>query len=242
MDPEQTSPPASRPEHERALSDDRRVRQLFFPSPAGQLEAVLFCRVNESPQAAAVFCHPHPQYAGTMHNKVAYRASEAIFERGLPVLRFNFRGVGQSEGAWGDGVGEEEDAIAAIDFLRSLYPQSTTLLGGFSFGAGIALAVGAREDRVAAMLAVAPGAGRRDFSFLERSAKPKGVVQGTDDELCPMPNLQAVYPKWAEPKALRVVDGAPHFFDRHMPELKTAVQSILDEPAFASSLRLGAKD
>lgn len=227
-------------ERDRELAAGRRVRQLVIRSPAGALEAVLFCRAEEDPRAVAVFCHPHPQFGGSMHNKVAYRSAEALFEAGLPTLRFNFRGVGRSEGEWSGGPGEEEDAAAAIGFLLGLYPGRRLLLGGFSFGAGVALAQGARDPRVSALLAVAPGAGRRDFSFLARSVKPKAVIQGTTDELCPLPDLQASYPTWSEPKWLRLIEGAGHFFEGRLPDLQTAVREALDLPAFHDALTPGA--
>jgi len=218
------------------VSDGRRVRQVTFRSPAGLLEGILFCRAEEDPATIAVFCHPHPQFGGSMHNKVAYRASEAISQLGWPTLRFNFRGVGRSEGVWAGGEGEEEDATAAITFLLAQYPGRRVLLGGFSFGAGVALAVGARDERVAAMLAVAPGAGRRDFSFLARSTKPKAVIQGTADELCPLEDLQAAFPSWSEPKWLRLVPGAGHFFDGKIADLQAAVRESCGEPAMRQAL------
>ena len=233
MGSRETVPPAER---DRSLAAGRRVRQLVVRSPAGALEAVLFCRAEEEPRAVAVFCHPHPQFGGSMHNKVAYRSAEALFEAGLPTLRFNFRGVGRSEGEWSGGPGEEEDAAAAIGFLLDLYPGCRLLLGGFSFGAGVALAQAARDPRVAAMLAVAPGAGRRDFSFLAQSDKPKAVIQGTADELCPLDALEASFPVWGEPKWMRLVQGAGHFFEGRLPELQHAVREALDLPAFQRAL------
>ena len=225
--------------HDRTIAGGRRVRQLEFPGPAGRLEGVLFCRVDERPPAAAVFCHPHPQMGGTMHNRVAYRASEAIFARGLPTLRFNFRGVGRSQGEWSGGAGEVEDAAAAAAFLSQLYPGRPLLLGGFSFGAGVALSLGPRDGRVAALLAVAPAVRGRDFSALARSGKPKAVVLGTADEFCPLADLRSSYPEWSEPKAIRLVAGAGHFFDGRLGELAAAVHSLLEEPAMAGALGLG---
>ena len=227
--------------HDRVLAEGRRVRQLGLRSGAGRLEAVLFCRVDERPGAVAVFCHPHPLHGGTMHNKVAYRAAEALFESGLPTLRFNFRGVGRSEGTWGGGEGEEEDAAAAVAFVGELYPGLPVLLGGFSFGGGVALAVGARTPAVAALLTVAPAVATRDLSVLARCPKPKGVIQGTADELCPLPALQASYAAWAEPKAARLVGGAGHFFDGRLAELRAGALELLAEPAMAAALRLGGE-
>jgi hypothetical protein len=120
--------------------------------------------------------------------------------------------------------------------LLGLYPGRRLLLGGFSFGAGVALAAGARDPRVAALLAVAPGAGRRDFSFLARSAKPKAVIQGTADELCPLADLEAQFPAWAEPKWLRLIQGAGHFFEGRLSDLQSAVTEALRLSAFANAL------
>ena len=210
--------------HDRTVSGGRRVRQFAVPSPVGELEAVLFCSVDEEPRAAAVFCHPHPQFGGTLHNKVTYRAAETLFQLGLPTLRFNFRGVGGSAGTWSEGRGEEEDAVAALDFVAGLYPKVPILLGGFSFGAGIALAVGARDPRVPGMIVVAPSPRRRDLGFLAGCDKPKAVVQGTADELCPLAALEASFPSWGEPKRLWLVPDAGHFFEGRIPDLQRSVR------------------
>ncbi len=225
---------------DRTVAGGRRVRQLFFPSAVGELEGVLFCNAEESPVACAVFCHPHPQFGGTLHNKVVYRASEALWQCGLPVLRFNFRGVGRSAGEWSGGPGEEEDARAAVRFAGTLYPDRPVLLGGFSFGAGVALAVGAGEERVPAMLAVAPSPTRRDLGELARCAKPKAVVQGTADELCPLEELGPAFAAWAEPKRLALVEGAGHFFEGRLPDLQRAVRAAAGWPPLSEALGLAA--
>ena len=218
---------------------ERRIVSEFIAGPAGRLEALLEEPEHGPPNEVALVCHPHPRHGGTMHNKVAYRAAEALFESGLPTLRFNFRGVGRSEGTWGGGEGEEEDAAAAVAFVGELYPGLPVLLGGFSFGGGVALAVGARTPAVAALLTVAPAVAARDLSALARCPKPKGVIQGTADELCPLPALQASYAAWAEPKAARLVGGAGHFFEGRLAELRAAALELLAEPAMAAALRLG---
>jgi alpha/beta superfamily hydrolase len=222
--------------HDRTVAGGRRVKKLVFPSTVGDLEGVLFCRVDEEPAAVAVFCHPHPQFGGTMHNRATYRASDALFRLGLAVLRFNFRGVGRSAGVWTGGEGEEEDAEGAISFLLERYPERPVLLAGFSFGAGVALTVGARDERVRAMIALAPSPGRRDFSFLGQSPKPKGVIQGTDDELCPLTDLLDVYPSWAQPKTMRLISGATHLFEEHIAELQNAVTDVYREDPFQEAL------
>lgn len=222
--------------HDRTVTGGRRIRQVNIPSHIGNLEGVLFCRVDEDPRAVAVFCHPHPQFGGSLHNKVTYRASEALFKQGLPVLRFNFRGVGKSAGEWTGGPGEDADASSAIGYLRELYPGKPVLLSGFSFGAAVALAAGARDDRVRAMIAIAPSPSRRDLSFLSTTSKPKALIQGTEDELCPLPDLEAAYPSWSEPKYLRLVDGAGHFFDDQTEALQQAVTESFQESAIQAAL------
>lgn len=224
--------------NERTVSDGRRVRQLCIPSPVGELEAVLFCRVDENPRTVAVFCHPHPQYGGTMHNRVAYRASEALFRCGMPVLRFNFRGVGKSAGEWTGGPGEVVDAGSAITFLLVLYPACALLLAGFSFGAGIALRVAAADERVAAMIGIAPSPTRNDFSPLVHSRKPKGIIQGTADDVCPAADLESAYRTWAEPRSLRLIPGAGHFFEDSIAELQKAVTETVSEPAMRRALAM----
>jgi len=212
------------------------IREI--PGAVGALEC-LFDRPQTTPRAAVVFAHPLPIEGGTMHTKVVYQSAKALADIGCVVLRFNFRGVGRSEGTWGGGEGEEEDAAAAVAFVGELYPGLPVLLGGFSFGGGVALAVGARTPAVAALLTVAPAVAARDLSALARCPKPKGVIQGTADELCPLPALQASYAAWAEPKAARLVGGAGHFFEGRLAELRAAALELLAEPAMAAALRLG---
>lgn len=216
------------------------MRQVLFPSPVGRLEGVLFEPAGVAPSAGAVICHPHPQFGGTLHNKVVYRVAEALLSRGFSVLRFNFRGVGRSAGAWSEGNGEEDDARAAITHLLWRHPGVPLLLGGFSFGAGVALAVGASDERVCGLLGVAPSPVRRELGFLAGPHPPLAVVQGTADELCPLADLEAVYPKWSEPKRLTLVAGAGHFFEGHIPELQESVREALHWEPLRAALGLTA--
>jgi alpha/beta superfamily hydrolase len=207
-----------------------------IPSAIGGLEGVLEFVEGTPPRAVAVVCHPHPLFGGTMHNKVVFRTAEAFQQAGFATLRFNFRGVGGSSGAHDDGRGEQDDARAAIDYLVALYPDVPLALAGFSFGGAVCLELGPADPRVRLLWAVAPGVGRRDFSLLALSDRPKGVVQGTADDLCPMPDLEAAWPGWAEPKALYRVEGAGHFFEGHLPEMQAALREFLESPQ-ASSFR-----
>jgi alpha/beta superfamily hydrolase len=211
-----------------------RVRKVAIPSAIGPLEGVLEFVEGETPRALAVVCHPHPLFGGTMHNKVVFRTAEAFQHAGFATLRFNFRGVGGSPGTHDDGRGEQDDARAALDYLVSLYPGVPLALSGFSFGGGVCLSYGPTDPRVRLLWAVAPGVGRRDFSHLALCDVPKGVVQGTADELCPLADLEAAWPGWADPKAKYLIEGADHFFVQRLPEMQAALQTFLEAPETAA--------
>jgi alpha/beta superfamily hydrolase len=207
-----------------------RVRKVSIPSRIGSLEGVLEFVEGVAPRALAVVCHPHPLFGGTMHNKVVFRTAEAFQQAGFATLRFNFRGVGGSPGTHDDGRGEQDDARAAIDYLVGLYPSVPLALSGFSFGGGVCLSYGPTDPRVRLLWAVAPGVGRRDFSHLALCDVPKGVVQGTADELCPLPDLEAAWPGWADPKKKYLIEGADHFFVGRLPEMQATLHSFLESP------------
>lgn len=215
-------------------SDAARVRKVAIPSAIGALEGTLEFVEGEAPRALAVVLHPHPLFGGTMHNKVVFRTAEAFQQVGFATLRFNFRGVGASPGTHDDGKGEQDDARAAIDYLTGLYPDTPLALSGFSFGGGVCLSYGPTDPRVRLLWAVAPGVGRRDFSHLALCDIPKGVVQGTNDELCPLADLELAWPGWSEPKAKYLVDGADHFFVGRLPEMQAAQHAFLTSPEAAA--------
>jgi alpha/beta superfamily hydrolase len=213
---------------------EARVRKVGIASPIGDLEGVYEFVEGVRPRGLAVVCHPHPLFGGTMHNKVVFRTAEAFQQAGFATLRFNFRGVGASPGTHDDGRGEEDDAKAAIAWLAAQHPGVPLALAGFSFGGSVALHVGPVDPLVRLLWAVAPGVGRRDFSHLALCDKPKGVVQGTNDELCPQPELEAAWPGWAEPKAKFLVEGADHFFVGRLPEMQAALHAFLEAPEAAA--------
>jgi len=199
--------------------------------PAGRLEALLEEPANASaaPRAAVVFAHPHPQYGGTMHTKVVYQTAKALGRIGCAVLRFNFRGVGLSEGSYADGIGELADFRAALDFMHQRYPSARLWSGGFSFGSWIALAAGASDPRVSTLIGLAPPLARYDFEPVRVSTKPKFFVQGEFDELCPLKQMQQFYARAEEPKELVVVDGADHLFDGKTIEVGEAIEDLLGD-------------
>ena len=182
------------------------------------------------PPIVAVMCHPHPQYGGTMHNKVVHRTAATLHQLGVAVLRFNFRGVGASEGRFDNGPGEIEDARASLAFASARFPSARRWLAGFSFGAWVAARLAVQDDGVERLILIAPGVTRSDFGFLRDSTVPKLVVQGTDDVVCPLAALEAAFAGWAEPKTLVRVEGATHFFDRKLGELAKALSGALGAP------------
>jgi alpha/beta superfamily hydrolase len=198
---------------------------LTLPGPAGTLEALL----DDAPQprAAAVFAHPLPTHGGTMHTKVVFQGAKGLSRIGCAVLRFNFRGVGKSTGAFDEGQGEMEDYHAALDFMAARYPGVPLWAAGFSFGSWIALETGAADPRVSLLIAVAPPVRRYDFATTRETTKPKFFIQGNLDELCPIKDLWAFYGTLKEPKEIAVIDGANHLFEGKAPEVGEALEDLL---------------
>ena len=208
---------------------------LGLAGPAGPLEALLDEPRPMGPdtplRAAVVFGHPHPQYGGTMPTKAVYQGAKGLARIGCSVLRFNFRGVGGSAGTFDDGAGEKEDFLAALDFMADRYPGAPLWAAGFSFGSWIALEVGADDPRVSALIGIAPPVMGRgyDFSRTLETEKPKFLVQGDMDEICPLKDLWAFYAKLKEPKELVVIDGANHLFDGQTVEVGEALAGLLGD-------------
>ena len=179
------------------------------------------------PRFAALVCHPHPLYGGTMHNKVVFRAAKAATQVGLPALRFNFRGVGKSTGSYSHGIGEVEDVRAALDFLAARFPVAPVCLIGFSFGAGVGLQVGASDPHVAVLAGLGVPVAVMNFDFLLGVLKPKLIVQGTLDQYGPRAEVEAFYNSLAEPKQIHWVLNADHFFTGKLEEVQRVVSDFL---------------
>jgi len=204
------------------------IERLLIPGPVGSLEALLELNPSSRPPLAALVCHPHPQHGGTMHNKVVFRAAKAALQAGVPVLRFNFRGVGKSAGTFADGIGERGDVRAALDYLQARFPNTPLCLMGFSFGAWVGLYVGAGDPRVAALVGLGlPVSQLTDLSFLREVSKPKLFVQAALDQFGPADQMQAFYDSLPEPKQIHWVQGADHFFAGKLEEVQTAVREFL---------------
>jgi alpha/beta superfamily hydrolase len=215
-------------------------RTLLLSGPAGRIETILWSTSEEGedtrPPLAAVVCHPHPLFGGTMHNKVVYQAAKTIHRLRLPVVRFNFRGVGLSEGTHDKGLGEMDDVLAVIDFLAEGYPGVPLLVAGFSFGSWVGLRGGCGDARVAELIGLGLPVGdldSRSFSYLDRCDKPKLLVSGEFDRFGPPNRLRAMVeqfpPHVQENTRVAIVAGGDHFFAGHLPELDRTIEEWLVE-------------
>jgi uncharacterized protein len=206
-----------------------RIERLFIPGSSGRLEALLEWIPDAQPLLAAVVCHPHPLYGGTLHTKAVFRAAKAALSLGLPTLRFNFRGVGKSEGVFAQGIGERDDARAALDLLSERFAGLPQVCMGFSFGSWVGLSVGAADSRVAALVGLGVPAGSYDFSFLVPVTKPKLIVQGSEDVHGTRDRVMQLFSSLAEPKDIHWVEGADHFFTGRLDEEQRAIHAFLEQ-------------
>lgn len=204
--------------------------RIDVKGPAGRLEAILD-GASEKPKAAVVFAHPLPTEGGTMHTKAVFQGTKGLVRIGCAVLRFNFRGVGKSEGAFDEGRGERDDFRAALDFMAARFPGTPLWAAGFSFGSNVALETGAADDRVSVLIGIAPPVSREGYAFTNTlaSTKPKFFIQGSEDEICPLEAMWAFYGTLPEPKELVVIDGADHLFTGQTPEVGEALQDLLGD-------------
>jgi alpha/beta superfamily hydrolase len=203
-----------------------RIREI--PGPAGALE-ILVEMPEAAPRAAVVFAHPLPTHGGTMHTKVVYQAAKALARIGCAVLRFNFRGVGLSAGTWDEGRGEMDDYRAAVDFMAAQHPGLDLWAAGFSFGSYIATTVGADDDRVCALIAIAPPVHNYEFASVKLSAKPKFIVHGEHDELISLKAVRHFYAQLPDPKEMVEIDRANHLFDGQAGEVGDALADLLED-------------
>ena len=208
------------------------IRSLFINGPAGRLEALLNSGAENATHAALV-CHPHPMFGGTLHNKVVFHAMKALNSFGLHVLRFNFRGTGLSQGEHDEGRGEADDVRIALDWLDREF-HLPMIFAGFSFGAAVGLRVSCPDDRVKAVIGlgvpVAPVDQRSyDFDFLHSCNKPKLFISGSRDQFGPRAKLEALVNSLHEPKKLVIIDSADHFFEGRLREMREAVETWINQ-------------
>jgi len=207
-------------------------RSFFLEGPAGRLEAILWTPpAGAPPPFAALVCHPHPLFGGTMHNKVIYQVAKSLSSLGLPVLRFNFRGAGTSVGTHDRGRGEQGDVRAALDFLAAEFPGVPLLLAGFSFGSWVGLRVGCQDQRVTHLIGLGAPVNDSDFSYLSECAKPKLFVQGGNDQFGSLDKLNALVASLPGDNRVVEVPGVDHFFTGKLDELDRAITSWVSERA-----------
>ena len=219
------------------ISSGSSIRSLFLDGPAGRLEALLNAGAEDATHAALV-CHPHPLFGGTLHNKVVFHTMKALNSFGFPVLRFNFRGAGLSHGEHDEGNGEVEDVRAALDWLDAEF-HLPLVFAGFSFGAAVGLRAACSDSRVKAAIAVGIPAGPvaagtevpRTYSldFLRECAKPKLFVSGARDQFGPRAKLEALVASVPESKKLVLIEGADHFFEGRLRELRETIEAWVKE-------------
>jgi hypothetical protein len=223
------------------ISPNSSIRSLFLDGPAGRLDALLNAGAVNATHAALV-CHPHPLFGGTLHNKVVFHTMKALNSFGFPVLRFNFRGTGLSQGEHDQGNGEVEDVRAALDWLDTEY-HLPMVFAGFSFGAAVGMRAACADKRVEAIIGVGTPVGpvaadsevprTYTFEFLESCFVPKLLVSGGRDQFAPRAKLEALAASTPDPKKLVVIEGADHFFEGRLRELRDAIEAWVKESVSA---------
>jgi alpha/beta superfamily hydrolase len=205
--------------------------EVIFNGPEGRLEGRYHPSKKENAPIALVL-HPHPQYGGTMNNKVVYYLYHSFVHRGFSVLRFNFRGVGRSQGSFDNGVGELSDAAAALDWLQNYTRDASTCwVAGFSFGAWIGMQLLMRRPEIEGFIAVSPPANMYDFTFLAPCPSSGLIIQGTADTVVSEPAVQKLADKLRAQKTIEIdyrkIEGASHFFEDHMDLMVQNVDDYL---------------
>lgn len=213
------------------------IRSLFLEGPVGRLEALLNAGAPNATHAALI-CHPHPLFGGTLHNKVVFHTMKALNSFGFPALRFNFRGAGLSHGQHDQGQGEVEDVRTALNWLDTEF-HLPIIFAGFSFGAAVGLSAAAPDDRVKILIGVGTPVGpvaadteaprTYTFDFLRNCTKPKLFISGARDPFGPRAKLEELVSSVPEPKKLVIIEGADHFFEGRLRELRQAIEKWLQE-------------
>ena len=206
---------------------------VIFTGPAGRLEG----RYQQSPRGIApiaLVLHPHPQYGGTMNNKVVYSVYQTFAKRDFTVLRFNFRGVGRSQGSYDGGPGELADAAAALDWLQAVAPGARGCwIAGFSFGAWIAMQLLMRRPELSGFISVSPPANIFDFTFLAPCPSSGLILHGTADDLVPESDVSKLAHRLSQQRGIKVeykkVPGATHFYERHLDQMSGEIGAYLDK-------------
>lgn len=209
-----------------AIAFAKEKKTFLLPGPSGALEVATTWPQKVQQEVVGIVCHPHPLYHGTMHNKVVTTVARAFDQMGVPTVRFNYRGVGKSEGTYGDMVGEQADLRAILAWVHATLPGWKIWLAGFSFGAFIS-AVVANEAAPSRLISIAPAVHHADFNQLTHIHCPWLVVQGDADEVVPFQAVQAFADQPPSPLTFQVFPGVGHFFHGHLIELREALVAWL---------------
>ncbi|MFO1184272.1 MAG: alpha/beta hydrolase [Bauldia sp.] len=206
--------------------------EVIFAGPAGRLEG-RFQPAKRRNAPIAIVLHPHPQFGGTMNNQIVYQLFYLFAERNFAVLRFNFRGVGRSQGTFDHGAGELSDAASALDWVQSMHPDARSCwVAGFSFGAWIGMQLLMRRPEVEGFISIAPPANLHDFTFLAPCPSSGLIVHGDQDKVVPPKDVQVLVDKLKTQKGIKIdqqiIPGANHFFDNRTQELMDVCTGYVD--------------
>jgi len=210
------------------MAKSPKSERLFIAGPVGRLESVFETAADADVNGSVVVCHPHPQHGGTLHNKVAHTLARAFVHQGFDALRFNFRGTEQSEGQFDEGIGELDDALAAIAWMRERRPNDALWLAGFSFGAAIVVRA-AVDAEVDGLISVAPAVSRFAAGLDKQPQCPWLVVQGDEDELVDVDDTIDWINELEPGPELAILPGAEHFFHGRLLELRQVVSRFVSD-------------
>ena len=202
--------------------------RVSFLSGGLVLEGILTIPEGAGPLPAVIVCHPHPLYGGSMDNNVVCNIIETLTQTSVASFKFNFRGVGGSQGDFSQGIGEQEDVEAAISFMSKVKEIDSERIGlsGYSAGAGFALPVGFNDDRIKALAAISPPLSMFDFDFLKSCPKPKLLISGSRDDLIPVKQFLEFCQNLPEPKECEIIEGADHFWCGYESSLAARVTAF----------------
>ena len=207
--------------------------EVIFNGPEGRIEG-RYHHANDPNAPVALLLHPHPEYGGTMNNRVVYAMYQAFVKRGFSTLRFNFRGVGRSQGKFDNGQGELSDAATALDWMQGHNPNASTCwIAGFSFGAWVSMQLMMRRPEISGFISAAPPASIYDFSFLAPCPASGLLIHGKADEVVPVGSVDKLVEKLSSQKNIeidyRTIDKCDHYFSEHLDNLLKHVEDYLDK-------------
>ncbi|MCI0567962.1 MAG: alpha/beta fold hydrolase [Acidobacteria bacterium] len=210
-----------------------RIESLSMQGPAGVLEGILKLPASAI-RAAALLCHPHPLYQGSMHSPVIFRAARALHRRSYATLRFNFRGVGRSAGSYDGGRGEKQDVLAALETLIRKVPNVPVTLLGYSFGSRVGFEA-AGDVRVSRLIGIGVPLALGPIDFLMGIGKPLLLIQGEQDPFAPLPDVQRLIRTLGSSSRLILIPGADHYFNGKLDQLEESLATALMEAPFSGT-------